>query len=149
MLLKQSQEVVVKPKPSTSPRLRPVAGRPKPSLAMAPVAGRKRGYAQADEKPLVLDEGAMQQFMDMLVSIGQHRSGDARARTNFKAIMALSGSDVAGVDAHFLAQFARESSAPSRVYHALRWLGRNFPLSMDLGSVGASNKAERRSLWWG
>ena len=144
--------MVVKPRPSTSPRLRPVAGRPKPSLAMA----KKRGYVQADEKPLVLDEGAMQQFMDMLVSIGQHRSGDARARTNFKAIIrevltksepatvkrglqtwqelrqALSGSDVVGVDAHFLAQFARESSAPSRVYHALRWLGRNFPLSMDL-----------------
>ena len=64
-----------------------MAGRPKPSLAMAPVAGKKRGYVQADEKPLVLDEGAMQQFMDMLVSIGQHRSGDARARTNFKAII--------------------------------------------------------------
>ena len=153
---KQSQEMVVKPKPSTSPRLKPVAGRPKPSLAMAPVAGKKRGYVQADEKPLVLDEGAMQQFMDMLVSIGQHRAGDARALTNFKAIvrevltrsepatvkrglqtwqelrLALSGSDVVGVDAHFLAQFAREPPAPSRVYHALRWLGRNFPLSMDL-----------------
>ena len=150
---KQSQEMVVKPKPSTSPRLKPVT-RPKPSLAMAPVAGKKRGYVQADEKPLVLDEGAMQQFMDMLVSIGQHRAGDARALTNFKAIvrevlnrsepvkrglqtwqelrLALSGSDDVGVDAHFLAQFARESPAPSRVYHALRWLGRNFPLSMDL-----------------
>ena len=46
--------------------------------------------------------------------------------------LALSGSDDVGVDAHFLAQFARESPAPSRVYHALRWLGRNFPLSMDL-----------------
>ena len=121
---------MVKPKPSTSPRLKPVAGRPKPSLAMAPVAGKKRGYVQADEKPLVLDEGAMQQFMDMLVSIGQHRAGDARALTNFKAIvrevltrsepatvkrglqtwqelrLALSGSDDVGVDAHFLAQFA-------------------------------------------
>ena len=121
-----------------------MAGRPKPSLGMAPVAGKKRGYVHADEKPLVLDEGAMQQFMDMLVSIGQHRADDARARTNFKAMsksepatvkrglqtwqelqQALRGSDVAGVDAQFLAQFARESSAPSRVYHALRWLGRN------------------------
>ena len=161
---RQSQEVVVKPKPSTSPRLRPMAGKPKPSLAMAPVAGKKRGYVHADEKPLVLDEGAMQQFMDMLVSIGQHRADDARARTNFKAIIrevltksepatvkrglqtwqelqqAIRGSDAGGVDAHFLAQFAREASAPSRVYHALRWLGRNFPLNMDLALLVAPTK---------
>ena len=146
----------MKPKPSTSPRLRPVAGRPKPSLAIAPVAGKKRGYVYKDEQPLVLDEGATQQIMDMLMSIGQHRADDARARTNFKAIIrdvltkaepaavkrglqtwqelqkALRASDATGVDAHFLAQFAREASAPSRVYHALRWLGRNFPLNMDL-----------------
>ena len=154
---KQSQEVV------------PVAGRPKPSLAMAPVAGKKRGYVQADEKPLVLDEGAMQQFMDMLVSIGQHRAGDARALTNFKAIvrevltrsepatvkrglqtwqemrLALSGSDVVGVDAHF----CKGVSSTEQSLPCLALVGAE--LSFEHGScfVGASNKAERRPLWWG
>ena len=156
---KKGQEM---PKPSISPRLKPVVA--KPSVAVAPVPGKKRGYVHTDEKPLVSDENAMQQFMDMLLKIGQHRADDARARTNFKAIIrealtksepatvkrglqtwqelqrAMVHSAVVELDAHFLAQFAREASAPSRVFHALKWLGRNFPVSMDLALLVAPTK---------
>ena len=79
---KKGQEV---PSPRLRPRLRPVAALP--SLAVAPVPGKKRGYVNKDEQPMVLDEGATQQFMEMLLTVGQHRADDARARTNFKAII--------------------------------------------------------------
>ena len=146
-------QVAPVPSPTQSPRIRP--SQAKRALS-APVPGRRSGYEKEVQPSMAMDEGATQQFMEMLLSVGQHRAGDARARTNFKAIIrevlmraepatvkkglqtwqelqtAMAASAVVELDAHFLAQFARDSPAPSRVYHALRWLGRNFPLSMDL-----------------
>ena len=135
-------QVVPVPPPTQSLRIRPTQAK---RALSAPVPGRRSGYEKEVQPSMAMDEGATQ----MLLSVGQHRAGDARARTNFRAIIrevlmraepatvkkglqtwqelqtAMATSSVVELDAHFLAQFARDSSAPSRVYHALRWLGRN------------------------
>ena len=149
------------PVPSQSLRIKPT--RAKRALS-APVPGRRSGYEKEVQPSMAMDEEVTQKFMDMLLLVGQHRSDDPRARTNFRAIIrevltraepatvkkglqtwqelqtAMATASVVELDAHFLAQFARESSAPTRVYHALRWLGRNFPLSMDLALLVAPTK---------
>ena len=146
---------------SQSLRIKPT--RAKRALS-APVPGRRSGYEKEVQPSMAMDEEVTQKFMDMLLLVGQHRSDDPRARTNFRAIIrevltraepatvkkglqtwqelqtAMATASVVELDAHFLAQFARESSAPTRVYHALRWLGRNFPLSMDLALLVAPTK---------
>ena len=154
-------QVEAAPVPSQSLRIRPT--RAKRPLS-APVPGRRSGYEKEVQPSMAMDEEVTQKFMDMLLSVGQHRSDNPRARTNFRAIIrevlmraepatvkkglqtwqelqaAMATASVVELDAHFLAQFARESSAPTRVYHALRWLGRNFPLSMDLALLVAPTK---------
>ena len=154
-------QVEATPVPSQSLRIKPTQAK---RALSAPVPGRRFGYEKEVQPSMAMDEGVTQKFMDMLLSVGQHRSDDPRARTNFRAIIrevltraepatvkkglqtwqelqtAMATASVAELDAHFLAQFARESSAPTRVYHALRWLGRNFPLSMDLALLVAPTK---------
>ena len=143
-------QVEATPVPSQSLRIKPTQAK---RALSAPVPGRRSGYEKEVQPSMAMDEGVTQKFMDMLLSVAQHRSDDPRARTNFRAIIrevltraepatvkkglqtwqelqtAMATASVAELDAHFLAQFARESSAPTRVYHALRWLGRNFPLT--------------------
>ena len=61
-----------------------VAVKSQPPLATVPVPGKKRGYVTKDEQPMVMDENAMQHFMDMLMTLKQHRAEDAGAHTNFQ-----------------------------------------------------------------
>ena len=149
-------QVEAAPVPSQSLRIRPT--RAKRALS-APVPGRRSGYEKEVQPSMAMDEEVTQKFMDMLLSVGQHRSDNPRARTNFRAIIrevlmraepatvkkglqtwqelqaAMATASVVELDAHFLAQFARESSAPTRVYHGDGWAGTSL-------SAGISH------CWW-
>ena len=146
-------QVEAAPVPSQSLRIRPT--RAKRALS-APVPGRRSGYEKEVQPSMAMDEEVTQKFMDMLLSVGQHRSDNPRARTNFRAIIrevlmraepatvkkglqtwqelqaAMATASVVELDAHFLAQFARESSAPTRVYRPIEKNARVIQLCFDV-----------------
>ena len=77
-------QVVPAPPPTQPLRIKPTQAK---RALSAPVPARRSGYEKEVQPSMAMDEGATQQFMEMLLSVGQHRSGDARARTNFRAII--------------------------------------------------------------
>ena len=77
-------QVEATPVPSQSLRIKPTQAK---RTLSAPVPGRRSGYEKEVQPSMAMDEGVTQKFMDMLLSVGQHRSDDPRARTNFRAII--------------------------------------------------------------
>eukprot|EP00435_Cladocopium_sp_Y103_P023794 s3438_g5.t2 len=113
------------PKPSVSPTLRPLA-REEPRHTSSvrrvrkPTFEKKRGAAP--ERPGATLKRALQTWDELWRTLCGARLGSA------------------DLDAHFVAAFARESPAPQRVFHALKWLVKNFAVDIDLALVTAPVK---------